>query len=319
MPGALREPSPPDGTIGLVPAAGTARRLGPLPCSKELLPIAVDRPERDQPGDRPGDRLGEPPHEARRVRVVADPLLRAFGRAGIERALLVIDRDKMDIPRHFADRNARRWRPRFAAEDAPTGTETAGQPGEKGEAAPAGPALAFVPVADSPSVPHSLAAALPFLGASPVALGFPDVLFTPEDAFSRIEAHRRRSGAAVVLGLFPAPDPTSTDMVEVDDRGRVLRIEVRPRRSTLRLNWLIAVWDRRFTAWLAGRMAADEPGPPAGRGELQLGALLAEALADGLPIEGVPFPDGAYLDIGTPAGYARALATGGLPLSEPPG
>ena len=156
------------------------------------------------------------------------------------------------------------------------------------------------------------------LGGSPVALGFPDVLFTPDDAFARIERHRRRSGAALVLGLFPAPDPTTTDMVEVAGDGRVLRIETRPRRSSLALNWLIAVWDRRFTAWLADRMAGTAPAEATGgsgartagdraAGELQLGALFAEALADGLPIEGVPFPDGAYLDVGTPEGYSRAL------------
>ena len=221
---------------------------------------------------------------------------------------MVIDQEKVDIPRYFADRAHRP-----ARRDGADGPR----------------ALAFVPVHRSPSVPHSLAAALPFLGGSPVALGFPDVLFTPGDAFVRIERHRLRSGAALVLGLFPAPDPTTTDMVEVAGDGRVVRIETRPRRSSLALNWLIAVWDRRFTAWLAGRMAgtasAEATGEPNaetavhhGAGELQLGALFAEALTDGLSIEGVSFPDGAYLDVGTPEGYSRALGAADPLWSSPP-
>lgn len=277
--------------VGLIPAAGSARRLGRLPCSKELLPIGVaGTGVLDGSGDDPGDGSGG------RIQVVTERLLAALGRGGIERALMVIDREKMDIPRHFAD-----WTQR---------TDSVGRSAEAGPRA-----LAFVPVVRSPSVPHSLAAALPFVGASPVALGFPDVLFRPDDAFARIESHRRDSDAALVLGLFPAADPTTTDMVEIAPGGQVLRIEVRPRRSALRLNWLIAVWDRRFSAWLTRRM---NEAVPKGRdgGELQLGALFAEALGDGLAIEGVPFPDGAYLDLGTPEGYARAL-TSADPLRRP--
>lgn len=214
--------------------------------------------------------------------VAIEFLLSRYRAAGIRRTYVVIDRTKGDIPRHLAG---------------------------PGRGPVPEPALAFLSVSDSPSVPHTLDRAYPFLSAEPapwVLLGFPDVVFEPRDAFARLIARRRETGAALVLGLFPPLDPAGTDLVDAGPDGRVRRIEVRPGASDLRLNWLLALWDRRFTELLHRRVAAAGDGPE----ELELGAVFAEALAAGWEVQSVAFPEGRYLDLGTPDGYARALGEG---------
>lgn len=247
--------------IGLIPAAGRARRLGPLPCSKELLPIAVEEGR-------------EPP-----VRVLARHLLDSLALAGVERAVMVIDPAKRDLVEYL------------------------------GEGGVPGPKVAFVLKPGSASVPETLDAAYPLVGGSVVALGFADVLFAPTEAFTRLLARYADGGADLVLGLFPATDCGSTDMVELGPEGRVLAIEVRPPQSALAHNWLLAVWGPRFSRFLHETVAGLDPAC----GEVQLGDLFRRALAAGLEARGVAFPDGRWLDVGTPAALALALRHGGLP------
>lgn len=71
--------------IGLIPAAGQATRLGPLPCSKEIFPIGFTTSEAGQ----------------RRVKVVSQYLLEAFKAAGIQQVMMVLRQGKWDIPSYF--------------------------------------------------------------------------------------------------------------------------------------------------------------------------------------------------------------------------
>lgn len=74
--------------VGLVPAAGLAKRLQPFPCSKEVFPVgfAIDKS------------TGMP-----RPKVAAHYLLEKFRAAGITKAYLVIRDGKWDIPNYFRD------------------------------------------------------------------------------------------------------------------------------------------------------------------------------------------------------------------------
>jgi dTDP-glucose pyrophosphorylase len=260
--------APPDGEIpeipeivGLIPAAGRASRLGPLPCSKELLPLGLR-----QTAAGP------------RMRVACHELLERLRAGGVARAYLVIDAAKTDIPRFLLGGD------------------------------PAGPALAYVAVAGSASVPETLDRAFPFVETARVALGFPDILFRPVDAFARLLERQEASGADLVLGLFPVERCETTDMVDCGPDGRVRRIEVRPAATDLRRNWLIAVWGPAFTAFL--HHAVQPQDPNRGGSELQLGAVMAGALAAGLHVQGVDFPDGVFRDLGTPGDLAAALREG---------
>ena len=242
--------------VGLIPAAGRAERLGPLPCSKELLPIGFRETSK-----------GPVP------KVAGHYLLERFRAAGVRRIFMVLHESKWDIPRYFGS----------------------------GEIADV--ALAYLSIPGSRSVPETLDRAYPFVQDSIVALGFPDVIFEPVDAYERLIERQAATGADLVLGLFPAPRFQTTDMVELAPDGRVLRVEVRPQSTSLRFNWLIAVWGPAFTDFLHETVQR----APAGEGELQIGAVVQTAVAAGMQVEGVEFPEGSYRDIGTPAELAAAI------------
>ena len=242
--------------VGLIPAAGRARRLGKLPFSKELLPVGLRE-------------------SGSVVRLACDALLEALGAAGAARAYVVVRDEKLDVVRHLG-----------AGEDF-------------------GVPLAAICVRDSRSLPESLDRAWPFVRESRVALGFPDVEMGPPDALARVGARQLETGADLVLGLFPAARPETTDMVEVDSSGRVRRIEVRPRTTTLRSCWLVAVWGPRFTEHLHATVASAS----ATDGELQIGAVVAGALDAGLDVRGLELPGAWYRDVGTPADLAAAWRT----------
>src|SRR4051812_49610517 len=70
--------------IGLIPAAGRAERLGPLPCSKELLPIGFRETPR---GPAP--------------KVAGHYLLERFRAAGVRRGFMVVHESKQGGPPHF--------------------------------------------------------------------------------------------------------------------------------------------------------------------------------------------------------------------------
>lgn len=256
-----------DSITALIPAAGRARRLGPLPFSKELLPVG----------------FGGSPHQPR-PRLACHGLLASLEHAGVHRALMIVRPAKMDIPRHLAI-----------------------------EPPPAAPPLGYVVLDDSASLPETLRRGLPLVRRDTIALGFPDILFTPENAFSVLLEDHRRSGADLTLGLFPTPSERrpSTDMVRLAADGEVLEIEVRPRDSAETFNWLLAVWEPTVSERILEAGAC----PPAGEGgdnprageEPQLGTLFERLRRDGARVRGVPFPGGSYEDLGTPGAWLRRL------------
>jgi glucose-1-phosphate thymidylyltransferase len=245
--------------LGLVPAAGRAVRLGPLPCSKELLPVGFRETER-----------GPVP------KVAAHYLLERLRAGGIRRAFLVLDESKWDVPRYFGS-------------------------GEIAEIA-----LAYLAITGSRSLPETLDRAFPFVQDAIIALGFPDVIFDPMDAYGHLVERQAATDADLVLGLFPTERFQTTDMVELAPDGRVIRVEVRPRSTSLRYNWLIAVWGPAFTRFLHDAVRD----APAAGAELQIGAVVQGAVAAGLRVDGIEFPAGSYRDIGTPEELAAAMREG---------
>lgn len=74
--------------IGVIPAAGRATRLAPLPCSKELLAIGVHR---------------EPPELRGRPKVVSQYLLERMRDGGATRVFFVLRSGKFDIAEYHGD------------------------------------------------------------------------------------------------------------------------------------------------------------------------------------------------------------------------
>lgn len=98
--------------------------------------------------------------------------------------------------------------------------------------------------------------AYPFVQHSLVALGFPDILLEPDDAFVHLRTRRAETSADIVLGLFPANRPETCDMVATDPAGRVQQIFVKPTSTALQDAWMIAVWTPTFTQFLHDHLAA---------------------------------------------------------------
>ena len=88
MPANRKRQNPPDDMVGVVPAAGTASRLGPLPCSKELLPAGFHK-----------NRRGGNSHP----KAVAHYLLERMQKAGVSKVFIVLRKGKWDIPDYFGD------------------------------------------------------------------------------------------------------------------------------------------------------------------------------------------------------------------------
>jgi dTDP-glucose pyrophosphorylase len=138
--------------------------------------------------------------------------------------------------------------------------------------------------------------ALPF--ADPresLAVGLPDTIWFPERALAELPADR------LSFLLFPVQQPALFDAVVMDDRRRVLEIEVKhphPRSS-----WIwgafkapAAVFQQLRALWLER-----------GRCDKYIGDLVNAFLARGGQAVGIPAGT-AYVDVGTLRGYREAFA-----------
>jgi len=255
------EPVFPRRVIGLVPAAGYARRLGSLPCSKEVYPIQLDAAS----GER-----GE-------TKAVGHYLLEKMRCAGIREALIIIRNGKWDVPEHFKDGAMVDIRLAYLLATVPWG------------------------------VPYTLDQAYPFVRDALVALGFPDILFTGDDAYKHIIARQAQTRADVVLGLFPTDRPSIMDVVDVDHDGRIDRILSKPAQTTLTQTWGIAVWAPSFTAFLHDYLTR-LPIPTKDQAELSIGEAIQVGIEEGLSVEGVFVSNEPFLDIGIPENFARFSA-----------
>jgi glucose-1-phosphate thymidylyltransferase len=258
--------------IGLIPAAGQATRIAPLPCSKELFPIGFHS-------------SGEA--QDRRPKAVSQYLLEAMRSAGVCKVFLVLRAGKWDIPAYY------------------------------GDGAQMGMNLAYLLMGHPFGTPYTLNQAYPFVQDKVVALGFPDIIIQPEDVFTPLFDRLTSSQAEVVLGLFPTDRPQKVDMVELDKQGQIHSIVIKPLETTLRYTWLTAVWTPIFTQFMHDFLIASQPedNPQQLLGdkhknirELFVGDVIQAAIEQGLRVEGVPFPDGSYLDIGTPDDLAKAIS-----------
>jgi len=273
--------------IGLVPAAGRAARLGVLPCSKEIFPLGLGAD-------------GE-------VRPACAHLLDAFLDAGVERAFVLLRKGKWDVPQLLG-----RGPERPLWSGPPKGTASPPLVPPKGTATLR---LAYLALDPTASVPETLDAAYPFVQDARVALGFPDILFEPRDAFRGLRERQEASGADLVLGLFPADRPDKADMVELDDVGRVRRLVIKKPDRGLRYTWSIAFWTPAFSRYLHDFVARQG----ASGDEIHVGDVIQAAVDEGWNVEAVPHPEGSYLDLGTPEDLLRALVSSRPPGAKAPG
>jgi glucose-1-phosphate thymidylyltransferase len=256
--------------VGIVPAAGQATRISPLPCSKELYPIALRRGES---GARP--------------KVVSHYLFEHMRQAGIRKAYVILREGKWDIPAYFNDG--------IALLDMH---------------------LAYLMMRQPFGSPFTLDQAYPFAREAIVALGFPDIVFWPDDIFIHVIARHAQSGADVVLGLVPCDRPHTADMVEIERTGRVRRFVIKQRETSLRYTWVAAVWTPTFTQFMHDYLDDAMRSGEATRREVFVGDVMQAAIDRGMHADSVIFCDGGYVDIGSPEMLER-IHRGELALRTP--
>jgi glucose-1-phosphate thymidylyltransferase len=220
-----------------------------------------------------------------RPKVVSQYLLERLQQAGITQAYFILRPGKWDIPAYFGDGSALDMHLGYLIMGLPYG------------------------------VPYTLDQAYPFVQNAIVALGFPDILFWPEAAFSQLLQHQAQTQADVVLGLFPTDQPQKAGMVDFDADGRVHLIIEKPSQTDLRYMWAIAVWNPTFTQFLHDHLIAVDavktqiPEPERSPRELAIGDVIQAGITAGLRVEAEVFATGVYLDIGTPENLVKAVQT----------
>lgn len=248
--------------IGLIPAAGVAARISPLPGSKELFPVGFQTVANNN-GLRP--------------KVIAHYLLEKMRIAGISRAYIVLRKGKWDIPAYFGDGSMLDMHLAYLIMNLPYGA------------------------------PYTVDQAYPYVKDAIIALGFPDIYFEDEDAYSRILSRLAESESDVVLGIFPGDQPSKMDMVALDDNDHVSRIEIKPAKTGLHYTWGMAVWTPAFTQFMhdflirhysINKKANEEA--PSTLHELFVGDIIQAAIEHGLRVEAVKISDIPFIDIGTP-------------------
>jgi glucose-1-phosphate thymidylyltransferase len=219
-----------------------------------------------------------------RPKVVSHFLLENMRLANIKKVFVILREGKWDIPAYFGDGNK------------------------------IGMNLAYLMMGSPLGVPYTINQAYPFVENALVALGYPDIIFEPRDAFVKLLARREELDADIVLGLFPTEKPHKVDMVELDENGRVRSIQIKPARTQLVYSWDMAVWSPVFTRFMHDFILAASEGVDSNGGmtvdrkhEVHVSDVIQRAIQDGMKIETVIFENGSCLDIGTPEDMLKAV------------
>jgi glucose-1-phosphate thymidylyltransferase len=252
--------------IGLVPAAGQATRLSPLPFSKELYPIGHMR-FKDVDDFRP--------------KPVCIYLLEKMKAAGIKDVYIILRKGKWDIPGYLGDGSLLDMNFAYLIMNIPYG------------------------------VPYTLNQAFPFLQDTVVAFGFPDIIFKTDNAYKQLLTHQINTNADVVLGLFPVDRPNKFHMVELSYDLKVEKIVMNPKVTHLKYTWIIAVWTENFSRFmndlLINKKKIESSKTNHDRRELHLSEVIQHAIDNKLLVEGVIYPTGYCLDIGTSGDLIQAV------------
>jgi glucose-1-phosphate thymidylyltransferase len=246
--------------VGIIPAAGQASRISPLPCSKELLPIGFRKMT----------------DESWRPKVVSHYLLDKFRLAGVSKVYFIIRNGKWDIPAYYGSGE-------MVSMD-----------------------FAYLLMNLSYGVPYTVDQAYSFVRTSKIMMGFPDILYGPEDGFILADQTLIKKEADIVIGLLPVKDNRQVmkcDMVQWDkETGKIEKIVIKPHFSSLEYSWIFAVWTPAFTEFMHEFLMIERPRHQKGciAREIYLGHVVQQAVDEGLRVYGHAFDGHTFIDIGTP-------------------
>ena len=205
--------------------------------------------------------------------VVSEELVRAFETAGVDQLHFVIRKGKWDIPNYYGSLFNQQLPVCYHLAEVDYG------------------------------VPFTVNQVYPFVKDHQVLLGFPDILFKPENAYEFLLKELNKGEAEVVLGLFPVTRPEKWDMVEIGDQNLISRIVIKPESGAYAFGWVIAAWNPEFSEFLNEFVLQKKNSQTADElraNELHFGDAIIAAMEVGFAVKGVIFEEGSCLDTGTP-------------------
>lgn len=245
--------------IAIIPAAGRGSRLAPFPCPKELYPIGFQT-------------LHFAEGDQRRPKVIGQYVVEQVRSAGAHQALMIVGENKYDLLRYFGNGS------RFDME------------------------IGYLYQETLRGMPQAIDLAYPWVRDRQLIIGMPDTIVLPKDAFQIAYHDHLQARSDLTLGLLPTQTPSKFGMVDWDASSRnVLETIDKPSHSTLSWLWGFACWGPAFTELLHQFVGPDSP-PSVEQpsvSESLLGDAFNRAIAEGLSVKAVPFPQGQYMDIGT--------------------
>jgi len=259
--------------VGLIPAAGQATRIAPLPCSKELYPIGFRSIGSDQ---------------SIHPKVVCHYLLEKMKLAGVNRVFIVLRSGKWDIPAYFGDGKSLELNLAYLMMGLPFGPpytlDQAYLFVEKNIVAFGFPDILFQP-------DDVFVQLLDRQGSTEadVVLG----LFSAHDPAQMDMVDICDNGQIREMFLKP---------LKTDLRYAWVCAVWTPMFTQFMHEYL----DSMFKTPQSHDVSTNRPIQT----ELSVGAVIQVAIQQGLRVDGVPFTAGTYLDIGTPEGLQKACQTG---------
>ncbi|MDN5203115.1 sugar phosphate nucleotidyltransferase [Fulvivirgaceae bacterium BMA10] len=213
----------------------------------------------------------------KRPKVVSSSLIDKMVEGGGAEIFMVIKKGKWDIPNYF------------------------------GDGAAYGANIAYAVVEKPFGVPFTIDQVYPFTKNKIVLFGFPDILFSPKDAYRKLLMNYDNGDYDVILGLFPVREKHKWDMVKTNSSGEVIDIKMKPRETDFEYAWVIACWGSKFSSFnhqyckeflhKTDQKAINKNQQST---EFHLGHVFQEAIEKGLRVQSVIFDSGKCIDIGTP-------------------
>jgi len=214
------------------------------------------------------------PEKEPRPKPVMQYLMDSYKCAGIKKVYIILRKGKWDIPEYYGDGSLVGLDIGYLIMNLPYG------------------------------VPFTLNQAYPFIKDNIIAVGFPDILFKPENAYKQLVDKLISSETDITIGLFTPRDPAKVDMVRVEPDGTIREIQIKPDRTDLIYSWIIAVWKPVFTEFMHAfiNKKIDEQQNMIGKTihipEIHLGHVIQEFLSEGNEVSSIFFKDGHFTDIG---------------------
>jgi len=257
--------------VGLIPAAGQAKRLQPFPCSKELFPVGFAK---------------DPQSGMPRPKVAAQYLLEKFKAAGISKTFIVIREGKWDIPNYFQEGQGVGLSLAYLVIPG-----SAGPPDTLDRAYPFIAqnriAFGFPDILFGPADAYRQLVEQQERTEADVVLGLHrieetrawDMVDSDTDGWVRAIVMKPASTTLTFGWCFAVWTPAFTEF---------LHQFLRANETMRNMNVLAST--------------ANDPG-----GDLAVGVVFQAALKAGLRMQAVKFPQDSYLDIGTPENLAKAV------------